>query len=112
LEEEGQLSEQFTILGWIINTRTLTLALPKKKFSRWTKDLQDIISKKKVSYATLESSIGRLNHAASAWPKSKLDFFPMTYLFVLVRRMIIKVLRGGTKYLLNSTNQSVKGVTA
>jgi hypothetical protein len=68
LEEEGQLSEKFTILGWTINTRSLTIALPQKKYARWTKDLQGILTKKKASCALLESTIGSLNHAAVACP--------------------------------------------
>jgi hypothetical protein len=68
LAEEGRLSDTFTVLGWDINTRLLTIALPKKKFLRWTKDLEHILSKKKVSFALFESLIGRLNHAATACP--------------------------------------------
>jgi len=68
LAEEGQLSECFTVLGWDIDTRCLTIALPKKKFSRWDKELGEIIACKKVSFALLETTVGRLNHAASACP--------------------------------------------
>jgi hypothetical protein len=68
LAEEGQLSQCFTVLGWDINTRCLTIALPKKKFSRWDKELGEIIAHKKVSFALLETTVGRLNHAASACP--------------------------------------------
>jgi hypothetical protein len=32
LGEEGTLSESLTILGWYLNTRLLTIALPSKKF--------------------------------------------------------------------------------
>ena len=68
LKEEGSVSEKFTLLGWDINTRKLTIALPEKKFSRWSNEICQILSKKKVSYAVLESMIGRLNHAASVHP--------------------------------------------
>jgi hypothetical protein len=67
LAEEGQLSETFTILGWDINTRKMLVALPSGKFSRWTKELGEIIHRKKVSFAKLESTIGRLNHATSVF---------------------------------------------
>jgi len=53
LAEEGKLSERFTVLGWDINTRCLTIALPKKKFTRWDKELGEIIARKKVSFALL-----------------------------------------------------------
>ena len=68
LAEEGCLSECFTFLGWNINTRKMTIALPPKKFNRWIKELGDTIFRKKVSFANLESMLGRLNHAASACP--------------------------------------------
>ncbi len=68
LAEEGTLSEKLTILGWDINTRLLTIALPSKKFKLWSSDLKSIISNKKVSYKNLESTLGRLNHAAAACP--------------------------------------------
>jgi hypothetical protein len=68
LAEEGQLAECFTLLGWEINTRNLSIALPKKKFKRWDSDLGNILVRKKVSYALLESTVGRLNHAATACP--------------------------------------------
>jgi len=44
------------------------MALPSKKFNRWIKNLHDILSQKKNSYALLESKVGRLNHAAAACP--------------------------------------------
>jgi len=65
LAEEGKLSENFTILGWDINTRKMQIALPAKKFKQWTDELGEIIFWKKVSFGKLESTIGRLNHAAS-----------------------------------------------
>jgi hypothetical protein len=68
LAEEGQLAERFTILGWDIDTRKLTIALPLTKFNRWNKDLTRVISRKKISFALLESILGRLNHAATACP--------------------------------------------
>jgi hypothetical protein len=44
LEEDCQMSEKFTILGWDLNKRALTVALPSKKFKRWNTDLKEIIS--------------------------------------------------------------------
>jgi hypothetical protein len=68
LAEEGRLSECFNIIGWNLNTRNLKIALPPKKFNRWNKELREIIFQKKGSLAKLESTIGRLNHAAAACP--------------------------------------------
>jgi hypothetical protein len=66
LREEGTLSEESTILGWKINTHTLTMALPVKKAKYWLSDQEQIVSTKKVSYKKLEVIVGRLNHAAAA----------------------------------------------
>jgi hypothetical protein len=66
LAKEGQLAEHFTTLGWDIDTRKLMIALLIIKFSRWDKDLTRVISRKKVSFALLESILGKLNHATTA----------------------------------------------
>jgi hypothetical protein len=68
LQEEGFMSETPTILGWIINTRSLTIHLPDKKFKGWSNDLATILKSKNISYQDLEKLIGRLNHAATACP--------------------------------------------
>jgi len=66
LQEEGFLSETPTILGWVINTRLLTISLPNKKYDSWNRDLLEVIKSKKISYKNLEQLLGRLNHAATA----------------------------------------------
>ncbi len=68
LQEEGQLSEELIILGWRVNTRTLTIALPTKKYTVWIQDLRSVLKKKKTSIKILEKIIGRLNHSATACP--------------------------------------------
>jgi len=68
LEEEGTLSEEPTILGWKLNTRLLTIALPMKKAKYWLEDLNKTILSKKISFKKLETIVGRLNHAATACP--------------------------------------------
>jgi hypothetical protein len=65
--EEGTLSEELVILGWKINTRSLTIALPEKKYSNWHEDLSNYVKAKKISQNNLESLIG-LNHAVTACP--------------------------------------------
>ncbi len=68
LAEEGIMSEKLIILGWEINTRSLTLALPKKKYTQWLQDITYATTSKKISLQKLESVIGRLNHAATTCP--------------------------------------------
>jgi hypothetical protein len=62
------MSEKLIILGWEINTRSLTLALPKKKYTQWLQDITYATTSKKISLQKLESVIGRLNHAATTCP--------------------------------------------
>jgi len=64
LQAEGQLSEVKIILGWEINTRLLTIALPVHKATAWTNDIETIIEAGRANYKTLESLLGRLNHIA------------------------------------------------
>jgi len=68
LKEEGSLSEEPIILGWVLNTRLLTIALPKKKANYWLEELKNVMVSKKISYKNLETLVGRLNHAAAACP--------------------------------------------
>jgi len=68
LTEEGSLAEVLVVLGWQLNTRTLTIALPSKKSKIWLEDLQAVLRAKKISYKKLETIIWRLNHTAAACP--------------------------------------------
>jgi hypothetical protein len=49
LLEDGFLTETPVILGWQINTRTLSIQLPHEKFKRWNQDLSETISTKMIS---------------------------------------------------------------
>jgi hypothetical protein len=64
----GFLSDNPVILGWVVNTRSLTLQLPSKKYKQWEKDLSAMIKSKRTSFKELEKMVGRLNHAATACP--------------------------------------------
>jgi len=68
LKAEGKLEEVKTVLGWVINTRNLTISLPVDKHKKWTADISKIIHRKKASHTHLESLIGRLNHVAGIIP--------------------------------------------
>ena len=59
---EGQLSEQKVILGWLIDTRRMTLSLTPEKTEDWLRDINDTIKSGGCSKETLESMIGRFNH--------------------------------------------------
>jgi hypothetical protein len=69
LEEEGMLSEKLIILGWEVNTRLLTIALPSKKFQVWSSDLNNLLITRKTS--------NRIRHMLESWkqhhPNQKQD---------------------------------------
>jgi len=65
---EGRLEEIKTILGWIINSRRLSVHLPKAKAELWIAEIESMIAISAAgelsSEKELESMIGKLNHAA------------------------------------------------
>ncbi len=65
---EGRMEETKVVLGWLLNTRSLTISLPADKHKRWVHDLNLMISASKVSHKALESSLGHLNHVAGIYP--------------------------------------------
>jgi hypothetical protein len=64
LGAEGQLCEVKTVLGWVINTRSLTIALPEHKVVDWIRDIDSILLARQANYKLLEIIMGRLNHVA------------------------------------------------
>jgi hypothetical protein len=82
---EGAPAEVQILLGWTLNTRTLLVILPPDKFEAWTSDLQGIITERKGTYGQLETTIGRLNHAAYIIPLSR-HFLNRIRLRLRVRR--------------------------
>jgi hypothetical protein len=66
LKAEGWLEECKLVLGWQINTRTLTISLPKDKFITWTAGINRL-SASRVKHKDLERLIGRLNHVAGIY---------------------------------------------
>lgn len=65
---EGTMAESKTILGWVIDTRTLTISLPMDKNKKWITDLQTLLESKKANQGQLETTVGRLNHTANVIP--------------------------------------------
>lgn len=70
---EARPSERKVILGWVVNTRTLVISLPADKHLTWTKELQVLKSApgRRVNAKALETTIGRLNHAAYVIPGAR-----------------------------------------
>ena len=68
LQAEGQPSESKLVLGWLLDTRALTLALPSRKYTAWCAEIDDALSSKRISGGKVESLIGKLNHVAMIVP--------------------------------------------
>ncbi len=55
---EGRMEEVMKVLGWIINTRSLTTSLPHDKHSKWSSSIDNIISEGKCNIKNLEILLG------------------------------------------------------
>jgi hypothetical protein len=56
------------ILGWIIDTCQLIIALPRNKFVAWMNAIKTLLNMEKITHKELETLIGRLNHAGFIIP--------------------------------------------
>ena len=70
---EARASEIKTILGWEVNTRHMTVSLPPDKHRAWTSEIQSMWTRpgRRATAKELESTIGRLSHAAYVVPNSR-----------------------------------------
>jgi len=68
---EGTPAEIQIVLGWTLDTRRLLISLPDDKMTAWTGDITVIRKQRSVRRDSLESLIGRLNHAAAVMPLSR-----------------------------------------
>jgi hypothetical protein len=66
----GDLSrvDIISVLGWVINIRSLLVSLPHDKHTKWSLDINKMIFSRETSHDFLESTIGRLNHVAGIIP--------------------------------------------
>ena len=71
LAAEGTPAEVQIVLGWTLNTRRLSLALPYDKFVAWSSDLSQAIRDKRATLEQLMTLVGRLNHAAHVIPLAR-----------------------------------------
>ena len=71
LKAEAYLTEIMTLLGWEINTRAFTIALPLLKYKNWSDQIRKILKMKRVTYNEMATLVGRLNHAAYIIPAAR-----------------------------------------
>ena len=66
---EGGLKETVIFLGWLINTRAFTIALPPEKAAAWKNEVKTLLARKRtVKFKDLQSLIGKLNHVCFIIP--------------------------------------------
>jgi hypothetical protein len=69
---EGGMAETIIFLGWQINTRSLQISLPEEKAKAWSSSMENIIkSNKPITYQTLATLVGRINHIAFIIPQAR-----------------------------------------
>ena len=78
---EAGLTERKTVLGWEVDTRSLTIALPQPKLTAWYDNITLILLRNKTTHSELESLIGRLNHIANVISHMR-HFFNRLYLLL------------------------------
>ena len=71
LAAEGAPAEIQQVLGWTIDTRRLTVSLPKSKYDIWLHDIQRVQKARRASTDLLATIEGRLNHTASILPMAR-----------------------------------------
>ena len=70
---EAKASERKTILGWTVNTRSFSVALPGDKHRVWVGDLRRLIELpgRRAGTKDLETTIGRFKHATYVVPNAR-----------------------------------------
>ena len=67
-DAEGAPEELKICLGWLLNTRSLSISLPSHKAQAWWKQIQYMMLQKSVSEKLLASIIGCLENIATIMP--------------------------------------------
>jgi hypothetical protein len=68
LKAETGLTETKIILGWLLNFRAMTIALPENKFIAYSRAISDMLERGWTSKAELETNIGRWVHLGQIIP--------------------------------------------
>lgn len=89
LQGEGTPSEQKLVLGWLLDTRRLTIHLPTDKALFWSNEIDRLLSKDyRIKSKELESTIGRLNHIGYRLPNGR-------YFLNRIRRLLSRCKKYG-----------------
>ena len=68
LEAEGRPSERKTVLGWVVNTRSMEVHLPRTKVNAWSQQVRLIMRAGKCSSKDLERLIGKMVRTSMILP--------------------------------------------
>ena len=68
LKAETGLTEIQVILGWLLNFRTMTIALPENKFIAYSRAISEMIERGWTSKTELEQNIGQWVHLGQIIP--------------------------------------------
>ena len=71
MHAEGGLHELVTFLGWLIDTRRLTIALPEDKWLAYSKQIRACMAAHRISGKDLKTLVGRLNHVCFVIPDAR-----------------------------------------
>lgn len=71
LKAEGRLRETMIFLGWEINSRSLSIALPRDKLTAWTNSIKTALSTRSLSFDDARTLVGRLNHVGYIIPSAR-----------------------------------------
>ena len=82
-DAEGAPEEQKICLGWLLDTRNLTVSLPSHKAQAWSKQISNMMLHKSVGEKLLASILGRLENIATIIPM-------MGHFFNIVRFLQMK----------------------
>ena len=92
---KGGLKEIIIFLGWLIDTRHFTIALPIDKWVAWSNSIRDLKVKKFATYGDLSTLIGKLNHVCFIIPDAKYFMNNLRKMESLARRRSkVKLTRG------------------
>ena len=68
LAAEGSPTEEIVMLGFLLNTRRLTISLPNHKFTAWSTSVKNIKARGVTTHDELDTMVGRLTHLSAIVP--------------------------------------------
>lgn len=99
LKAEGVPQGINKILGWMVNTHDMTMALPAEKAEKWTKEKNETVARMSIEHKALEKLICKLTRASFVLPGSMTFIAPVRKLMYPKKRGGVKLERHHRRYL-------------